>query len=295
MDSSTSYITLNSGYKMPNFGLGVFKADDAVVKEVVTKSITELGYRHIDTAAIYANEKIVGEAIADAIETGVKREDLFVTTKLWTSDYNDPVSACKESLKKLGLDYVDMYLIHWSIGSLEEDKKTIKKIPMYKIWENMEKLVELGLAKSIGISNFNVQIMCDMMTYAKIMPACNQVELHPYNQQSEFVKFCKDYGIAVVAYSPLSSPGRPIGGTTRNVLEEPVLKEIGDKYEKSPAQVALAWNLQRGVIVIPKTDKVARAQQNIEATSITLTEEEMEQISKLDAGERVYDPVNWAG
>ena len=291
MEAAVKYLTLNNGLKMPAFGLGVFKLVGDEPVATVTKSITELGYRHIDTAKIYENEELIGEAVADAMKTGIKREDLFITTKLWRDSYHDPVSACKESLKKLKLDYVDMYLIHWPTPEFEEDGKTIKRTPMHKVWEGMEKCVEEGLTKSIGISNFNVQMMVDMLAYANIPPACNQVEVHPYYQQKEFIKFCNDYNIAVVCYSPLSAPGRPIGGDARNILEDPVLKEIAEKHEKTVAQIALAWSLKQGNCVIPKTEKFTRAKENLEAINITLTEDEMEKIGTLEANEKVYDPI----
>mmetsp|Transcript_7777 Transcript_7777/g.8893 ORF Transcript_7777/g.8893 Transcript_7777/m.8893 type:complete len:175 (-) Transcript_7777:36-560(-) len=164
---------------------------------------------------------------------------------------------------------------------------------MHKVWEGMEKCVELGLTKSIGISNFNVQSMIDMLAYANIQPACNQVELHPYYQKQEFQTFCKKYDIAVVAYSPLSAPGRPVGGDAKTILQDPVLLEIGEKHGKTVAQVALAWNLQLGNVVIPKTDKLTRAKENLEATSLTLTSEEIEQINGIDLNEKVYDPITW--
>ena len=290
MESSNSYITLNNGTKMPICGLGVFKLTD---KKALTNIITEVGYRHIDTAAIYGNEEIVGEAIAEALSSGVKREELYITTKLWRDMKEDPVAACKESLAKLKLDYVDMYLIHWSPPDFEADGKTFKKTPMHKVWEGMEKCVEEGLTKSIGISNFNVQMMVDMLAYANIPPACNQVELHPYYKQLDFQRFCKLYGIAVVAYSPLSALGRPIGGDAKMITEEPILKELAEKYGKSVTQIALAWNLQSGNVVIPKTEKVSRAKENFEASSIVLTEEEITKINNIDVEDKVYDPINW--
>jgi len=288
-------VKLSSGYEMPIFGLGVFNLNDGD-KEVVVRSVTEGGYRHIDTAKVYENEETIGQAIKEIGEAGIKREELFITTKLWRSDFADPVSACKESLKKLDLEYVDLYLIHWPTPPSTEDKKSFQKIPMHKIWEGMEKCVEEGLVRSIGISNFNTQIICDMLTYAKIQPAVNQIECHPYLQQTDFVEFCQRHNIHVTAYSPLSSPGRPVGGNElKNILVDPEINEIADKHGKTPAQIALAWNIQRNVIVIPKTTKLERAKENFEALEIDLTKEEIEKISKLDAGIRIFDPKNWEG
>jgi diketogulonate reductase-like aldo/keto reductase len=236
-------VALNSGHEMPVIGLGVFTLKEKD-KDVVTKIITEGGYRHIDTAAIYGNETIIGEAIEEVLQSGISREDLFITTKIWRSDYHDPVSACKESLKNLKLDYVDLYLVHWSANTMTEDKKGFKN-PMHKVWAGMEKCVEEGLTKSIGISNFNVQLICDMLAYCNIKPAVNQIELHPYLQQPELVQFCQERDIVVVGHTPLSNPARPVGSSAGIVLDDPVIKEIADKHGKTPAQIALSWNIKR--------------------------------------------------
>ena len=239
MENSDNYVTLSSGHKMPMLGLGAFKTDD---KEIFTKAITEVGYRHIDTAAVYENEDIVGQGIADALASGkVSREELFVTTKLAGEDFGDPVAACKKSLEKLKLDYTDLYLVHWPIASFKDDGKGFERTPMYKVWEGMEKCVDEGLAKSIGISNFNVQAICDLLTYCNIKPVCNQVEVHPYNQQPELVKFCRKFDIVCVCYSPIARTK-----DEKNLLEEQTMKDIAKKHGKEPAQVALAWNLKRG-------------------------------------------------
>ena len=156
-----SYVTMYTGAKMPKVGLGVFTMMD---KDLIVKSVTEVGYRHIDTAAIYENEEIVGEALKEVVEAGVSREELFVTTKLWRSKYSDPESGLRESLEKLKLDYVDLYLIHWPNNPIDDDGN-FEKNPMHKVWAGMEKCVELGLTKHIGISNFNVQLICDMLCY----------------------------------------------------------------------------------------------------------------------------------
>ena len=286
------YITLHTGAKMPMVGLGVAWTHD---KEVMSKSITEVGYRHIDTAAFYDNEELVGQAIQDAIEAGVPREELFITTKLWRDSFEDPVTSWKQSLEKLQLDYVDMYLIHWPHNEVD-GAGNFKKNPIHKVWEGMEKWVELGLTKHIGVSNFHVQLIWDMLCYCNIKPACNQIELHPYLQESELVQFWQKYGIAIVAYSPLSSPGRPAGKEDeKNILEDPKIIEIATNQGKTPAQIVLAWNIQRDVVVIPKSAKVTRAQENFDSQFLTLSEDEIKQMSEFESNLRIFDPIEWGG
>ena len=290
MNSMSKFITLHTGKKMPALGLGTLMLTD---KNLVVSAIKS-GYRHIDTAQDYENENIVGEAIKDSESEGVNREDLFITTKIWSTGYADPVSSLKESLSKLNQEYVDLVLVHWPMNDLNEEKTGFKKIPMYKIWAGMEQWVDEGLAKHIGVSNFNCQLLLDMLTYCKIKPAWNQIELHPYCQQPELIRFCQDNEIQIVGYSPLSNPGRPFGGGgTTTVLEDPIIQEIALKYSKTPAQICLAWNLSRNVGLVPKTIKVERAIENLEAWEIELNDEELDQISKLDKNERVFDPIDW--
>ena len=155
MDDSTEFVTLSDGNKMPRIGLGVYQIKD---KDFILKCITEVGYRHLDTAKAYGNENIVGEAVNEAVASGIDRKDIYVTTKLWPSEFDDPIAALIGSLERLNLEYVDMYLIHWPINDLDEETKEFKRYPMYKVWANMEKCVEKGLTKSIGISNFNSQL-----------------------------------------------------------------------------------------------------------------------------------------
>ncbi|CAI2373207.1 unnamed protein product [Moneuplotes crassus] len=290
LQETSRSVVLNNGEKMPAFGLGTY---DIQNQEVITYSIVELGYRHIDTAQVYENEELVSKAIKEAIQAGISRDELFITTKLWNSGFENPVKALRESLGRLNLKYVDMYLIHWPIPEFEEDKKTFKKTPMHQVWQGMERCVELGIAKSIGVSNFNVQLLIDMLAYAKIPPTCNQVEVHPYYQQEGLLQFCQKYGIAVVAYAPLSSPARPDGGNGRNILKDPILQQIANSHDTTPAQIALAWNLQLGNVVISKTNNVTRAKENIEAVSVALSSKEMDLIRSLDANEKIYDTQEW--
>ena len=285
--ANTQYVTLSSGNKQPIVGYGTWmmqekERDMAVLK----KALKEDGYRHIDTAALYGNEEWIGEAIEDCIKEGVfTREELFVTTKIWCSGVHDVVGNLKESLARLRLDYVDQYLIHWPVIDKE------KPVPHHVAWKGMEEVYKLGLAKSIGVSNWTVALLLDMLTYAEVKPAVNQVELHPYLAQNELVKFCQEKGIEVVAFAPLGAPGRPafIQCGSRSLLEDPVIVEIAKAKGKSAAQVCLQWNIARGVIVIPKTSNPDRSRENFNCNDFKLTEEEIEKINKLDCWARGYN------
>jgi len=199
--STSASFKLNNGLWMPKVGLGTFRIKD---KDSIVKAILEVGYRHIDTAWVYENEEVVGEAIKEAIEKSdgkIRREDLFVVTKIWHKMYEDPEAALREQLKKLQLEYVDCYLIHWPGGFFAEKKK-----PLHVLWGQLESLVDKGLTKSLGLSNFNLQLIADLLCYARHKPVCNQIELHPFVVQEELVKFLFDQHIFPVAYCPLGRP-----------------------------------------------------------------------------------------
>ena len=219
----------------------------------MVNAIMKCGYAHIDTAALYKNEQVVGAALEECFAQGKKREDVFVTTKLWHTDYHNVEGAISESLSKLKLDYVDLYLIHFP--AMYFGKK-----PLHVLWVEMEGLVEKGLTRSIGVSNFNTQLLMDLMTYVKIMPVCNQVELNPQNPQVELVSFMLSKNIVPVAYTPVARPG---GVEKKDPLcppdwpdlrDEPYLQSVAQKYGKSVVQVMLNWGLCRGHVVIPKAN-----------------------------------------
>ena len=259
-------ITLNNNVEMPLLGLGVLQSQDG--DEVINAIgwALEAGYRLIDTAAIYGNEVGVGAAIRNS---SVPRDEIFVTTKVWNSAQREGrvLEAFDESLEKLGLDYVDLYLVHWPVkGKYKET------------WKQLESLVKTDRVRAIGVSNFLPHHLDDLMQDAKIVPAVNQVEFHPRLQQPELIAACRNYGILPQAWSPIMK-GR--------VLDVPELVEIGNQYGKSAVQVTLKWMLQRNISTIPKSVKEARIQANSDLFDFTLTDDEIAQINQLDTGGRI--------
>lgn len=258
------YVTLNNGVKMPMEGFGVFQVPEAAVCEQAVSDALAAGYRLIDTAAAYFNEEAVGVAIK---KSGVPREELFVTTKLWIQDasYEGAKKAFQTSLHKLGLDYLDLYLIHQPMSDY------------YGAWRAMEELYEEGKIRAIGVCNFYPDRLADLCANAKVMPAINQVELHPFFAQTGALKNMKESGVQPEAWGPMAE-GR------HGIFTHPLLTEIGAKYGKTTAQVALRWNTQRGVVVIPKSIHKERMEENLNIWDFTLSDEDMETISTLDLG-----------
>lgn len=262
---------LANGTVMPWVGLGVWEAPSRVLESLIPQAV-EVGYRHIDTAAIYGNEEGVGRGIRAA---GIAREQLFVTTKVWNRDqgFDKTLAAFAASLKRLGLDYVDLYLIHWAVpGKYRET------------WKALQKLYREGAVRAIGVSNFQVHHLEELLAEFEIAPMVNQIELHPYLTQTALVEFCQGRGIQVEAWSPLMRGGA--------VLRDPVIAAIAEKYHKTPAQVALRWNLERRVVVIPKTVHPERLKENLDLFDFALTPEEVEAITRLNRNQQSfpYDP-----
>ncbi|KAF8677196.1 hypothetical protein HU200_046672 [Digitaria exilis] len=326
-------VALSNGHRMPAVGLGVWRMEKPAIRSLIHSAL-RIGYRHLDCAgkppeprnptahpptvvisalvrtADYQNEAEVGDALAEAFQTGlVKREDLFVTTKLWNSDHGHVIEACKDSLKKLQLDYLDLYLVHFPVATRHTGVGTTSSalsddgvldidttISLETTWHAMEELVSMGLVRSIGISNYDIFLTRDCLAYAKIKPAVNQIETHPYFQRDSLVKFCQKHGICVTAHTPL-------GGSTANTewfgsvscLDDPVIKSLAEKYGKTPAQLVLRWGLQRNTVVIPKTSKVERLQENFEVFDFKISSEDMEKIKAIDRSYRTNQPAKFWG
>ena len=272
--SKMETVKLNNGIEMPLEGFGVFQVPDPAVCEQAVLDAIATGYRLIDTAAAYMNEEAVGKAIA---KCGVPREELFITTKLWVQDasYEGARAAIETSLNKLGLDYIDLYLIHQPMGDY---------IGAYRA---MEEAYKAGKLRAIGVCNCYPQILTDICETVDVIPAVNQVELHPFFQQENALALMKEYGVQPEAWGPFAEGNH-------GIFTHPVLTAIGQKYGKSAAQVALRWNVQRGVIVIPKSVHKERMEQNIDIWDFQLSDEDMAEIAKLDIGHSEivdhYDP-----
>ncbi len=271
-------LTLNNGDVIPQLGVGVFKVDDEICEQVVLDAL-EVGYRHIDTAMIYRNEGAVGRAIA---KSGIPRDELFVTTKLWNSDQGSETAAqaLQTSLDLLGLDQVDLYLIHWPAPLRDQFVET---------WLVLEDLHRAGLTKAIGVSNFQKEHLERVLEAGSIVPAINQVELHPAFQQRELRAFQEPLGILTEAWGPL-------GQAKYDLAELPGLADIAKAHGKSLAQVVLRWHLQEGIIIFPKSSKKERLQENLDVFDFELTSDDMAAIAAMDADRRVGthpDDGNW--
>ena len=254
-------ITLNTGAQMPVIGLGVFQMDDATIREVVPAAVNA-GYRLIDTASRYYNEKAVGQALA---EVGIPREDLFITTKLWFKDYGQGKTkdALKVSLENLGLEYLDLYLMHQPFNDY------------YVAWRDMEEAVSEGLVRAIGVSNFYPDRYLDFVTHAGTVPAVNQRETHPYNQQLAMQELMAEHGTVLQAWGPLGQ-----GNTA--IREDPVLLGIAKAHDVSVAQVIIRWLTQRGVSLVAKSTRLERLRSNIDVFGFSLSEDELAAIAALD-------------
>ncbi|MET3288323.1 aldo/keto reductase [Brevibacillus fluminis] len=269
--------TLHNGVQMPWFGLGVFKVEEGPELVNAVRAAIVHGYRSIDTAAIYGNEEGVGKGIREGLaEAGIAREELFVTSKVWNADlgYESTLAAYEQSLAKLGLDYLDLYLIHWPVAGKYKEA-----------WRALETLYKAGRVKAIGVSNFQIHHLEDLMKDAEIKPMINQVEYHPRLTQKEVQAFCREHGIQMEAWSPLMQG---------QLLENETLQEIARTYQKSVAQVILRWDLQNGVVTIPKSTKEHRIAENANVFDFELTADDMARIDALNQNHRVGpDPDNF--
>lgn len=276
------YAKLNTGASMPMIGYGVFLVEDGPVCVDAVKSAIETGYRHIDTASAYKNERSVGQAIK---ESGVAREDIFLTTKIFNDEQRsgDIEGAFSASLEKLGTDYVDLYLIHWPV-----------KECFVNTWLALEEIYKSGRAKAIGVSNFHAHHLAAIQEVWTVTPAVNQVERHPRLNQKPLVELCQDLGIVFQAWSPLGG-SRDIQAVRSGLLENEHLVAIGEKYGKSPAQVILRWDTQQGIVALPKSVTPSRMKQNLEVFDFSLTPEEIALIDGLNENTRAgSDPDNFS-
>jgi methylglyoxal/glyoxal reductase len=263
---------LNSGTEIPVLGLGVFQTPPGKVTQEAVKFALKVGYHHIDTASFYGNEEDVGRGIRDS---GVPREQVFVTTKLWNSDqgYDSAISACEKSLRKLGLGYIDLYLIHWPVPELRSES-----------WRALVELKRRGSCRAIGVSNYTVRHLKELLGSSDVTPAVNQVEFNPFLYQKELLRFCEGEGIQLEAYSPL---------TRGNKLGHPVVLDVAKRYSKSPAQVMIRWGLQHGLVVIPKSTRPERIKENSEVFDFEISPADMSRLDSLGEDlHTVWDPTD---
>ncbi len=267
METMRETTTLHNGVEMPLVGLGVMHMYGTECVHAICEAV-DVGYRMIDTAAIYGNEGAVGKGIR---ECGADRDELFITTKLWVQDasYEHAKEGCETSLRNLGLDYVDLYLIHQPLGDI------------YGAWRAMEELLDEGKVRAIGVSNLNAGRLVDLSMHNRVTPHVNQVEIHPFYQQSKAIQEMKNLGVLPEGWAPFAE-GR------NDIFRHKLLTAIGKKYGKTPAQVILRWDIQRGVAVVPKSSKPARIRENYDIWDFELTTEEMKQIGGMDQGRELF-------
>jgi diketogulonate reductase-like aldo/keto reductase len=268
----SSTVKLNSGVEMPVLGLGVYQTPPGRVTQEAVKLALKAGYRHIDTASLYGNEEDVGRGVRDS---GVPREQVFVTTKLWNSDhgYDSAIRACDRSLHTLGLGYVDLYLIHWPVAELRNET-----------WRALVELRRRGSCRAIGVSNYTVRHLQELLDNSDTIPSVNQVEFNPFLYQEELLRFCSGKGIQLEAYSPLTRGYR---------LEDPTVLEVARSYSKSPAQVMIRWSLQHGIVVIPKSARPMRIKENSEVFDFEISAADMARLDSLSENLHTdWDPTD---
>jgi methylglyoxal/glyoxal reductase len=266
------FAKLNNGVTIPRLGLGVYQSPPGQVTQRAVEYALKIGYRHIDTARIYNNETDVGTALR---KSGIKREDVFITTKLWNSDhgYDTALKACDDSLKRLGLKYLDLYLIHWPVPEIRNES-----------WTALTKLLKDGKCRSIGVSNYTIQHLTELLEDADVVPMVNQVEFSPFLYQKQLLEYCEKNKIQLEAYSPL---------TQGEKLNHPRIQQIAKRHNKSPAQVLIRWSLQHHLVTLPKSIREERIRENNQVFDYNLTSEDMKVLDSLDENFRnSWDPTN---
>lgn len=288
-------LKFRNGDELAAIGLGTWKSEKGKVGQAV-KAAIEAGYRHIDCASTYGNESEIGEAFKEFFKEGrVKREEVWVTSKLWNDSHKkeDVIPALQKSLKDLQLEYLDLYLIHWPVAFKpgvaspedDEDYLSLEEAPIIETWDMLLQAKEQGLIKHAGVSNFSIPKLQDLIDKTDDHPEMNQVELHPYLQQNELVKFCQSNNIHLTGYSPLGSGDRPDGMKASNepsLLENDVIKNIAEKHKSSPGQILIKWHLERGNAVIPKSTNPGRIKENLASANLNLEKDDLKKISDLD-------------
>ena len=300
-------LSFDNGDELPMIGLGTWKSAPGDVYDAV-KYALDAGYRHLDCAAIYGNEAEVGRALSESVEAGVvDRDDVWVTSKLW-NDAHRPEHvrpALESTLEDLQLDTLDLYLMHWPValtrgtGMPESpgDFVSLDEVPLAETWAAMEDLVDEGLVRHIGVSNFNVPKLRRLMDAADHAPEMNQLEMHPYLQQRDMVTFAREQDLPLTAYSPLGSKDRPEGMKAADeplLLEDPTINEIADRHDATPGQVLISWALHRDTVVIPKSVTPSHIDENLAAADLSLTDDDMDAIAELNRGRRYVRGEVWA-
>ena len=299
-------IQFKNGDQMPIFGLGTWKSTPGEVYTAVKEAL-RLGYRHIDCASIYGNEAEVGQALAESINEGiVSRDQLWITSKLWNNAHapENVQPALEKTLADLQIESIDLYLIHWPVVLREEvffhesaiDLIALDTLPISKTWQTLESMVDNGLCRHIGVSNFSIAKLRKLFETARLMPEMNQIELHPYLQQTAMLEFCSSNSIHITAYAPLGSADRPSRLKVEGepvLLKDPTISRIAEHHNVTPAQVLISWAIHRQTAVIPKSVNSERLRQNLNAGEVSLTQEDMQEIAGLDRNRRYISGYFW--